>query len=95
MWMQTNAFEKNTLLTQITNQYADSWKGYFRNLSYLIRTMTKYIYNNCNGTHYQVRRKAVVGISPNYIIIHSKLFTGQTSCTIATDTIGDLLVAYM
>jgi hypothetical protein len=39
----------------------------------------------------QVRRNAVVGISPNYII-HFKLFTEQTSFTTASDTIGDLLI---
>jgi hypothetical protein len=48
------------------------------------------ISNNGRGAHDQVRRKAVVGISPNYIIIHSKLFTGLTSCTIATSITGDL-----
>jgi len=76
------------------NQYVDTRKGYFQNLSYLIRTMSICISNNGNGTHDQVRRKTVVGISPNYIIIHSKLFLGQTSCTIATDITGDL-AAYM
>ena len=57
--------------------------------------MSKCIPNNGNGTHDEAKRRAVVGISPNSIIIHSKLFTGQTSCNIATDITGDLLAAYM
>jgi len=87
-------FKNTFFLTQIMNQYVDTRKGCCQNLSYLIRTMSIYISNNGNGTHDQVRRKTVVGISPYYIIIHSKLFIGQTSCTIATDITGDL-AAYM
>lgn len=95
MWVQTNVIKTtHFFLTQIMNQYADTWKGYFQNLSYLIRTMSICISNNGNRIHDQVRRKAVAGISPNYIIIHSKLFTGQTSCPIATG-ITDDLAAYM
>jgi hypothetical protein len=76
-------------------EYADPLKGYFKNLSYLMRTMWKCISNNGNGTHDQVRRKTVVGISPNYITIHSKLYTRQTACYIGTDISGDLLAACM
>jgi hypothetical protein len=65
---------------------------HFKNLSYLMRTMWKCTSNNGNGTHDQVRRKSVVGISPNFITIHSKLFTRQTVYNIATDISG---AAYM
>jgi hypothetical protein len=61
----------------------------------IFNTMFRCISNNDFGIHDQVRRNAVVGISPNYITIHSNLFTGQASCTTTTDTIGDLLAAYM